>query len=174
MLRALEQAARSGSVAETVLLAHRIVGNLDLAEMHPADAASIVAALMAIGQQDTARALSAEVAAAHLMAALQSVEIVLPPRTELAASGTGAEEGTGQAAADAAETADTEMSGDETAAGTGADAQDDGTSADDATDTGSAVKATDDANADSADSDTDAGSATQAATGAQQDANADS
>ena len=174
MLRALEQAARSGSVAETVLLAHRIVGTLDLAEMHPADAASIVAALMAVGQQDTARALSAEVAAAHLMAALQSVEIALPPRTELAASRTGAEEGTGQAAADAAETADTEMSGDETAAGTQADVQDDGTSADDATDTGSAVKATDDANADSADSDTDAGSATQAATGAQQDANADS
>ena len=88
MLRALEQAAGSGSVAETVLLAHRIVGTLDLAEMHPADAARIVAALSAAGQQDAAQALSAEVVAAHLMAAMQAVEITLPPRVELASTAT--------------------------------------------------------------------------------------
>ena len=82
MLRALEQAAGSGSVAETVLLAHRIVGTVGLAEMHPSDAARIVAALSAADQQDTARALAAEVASAHLMAAMQSVEITLPPRAE--------------------------------------------------------------------------------------------
>ena len=86
MLRALEQAAGSGSVAETILLAHRIVGTLDLAELHPADAARIVAALSAVGQQDTALALSGEVVAAHLMAEMQAVEIALPPRSEAAAT----------------------------------------------------------------------------------------
>ena len=94
MLRALEQAAGSGSVAETVLLAHRIVGTLDLAEMHPADVARIVAALSAAGQQDAARALSAEVVAAHLMAATQAVEITLPPRSELASTATDSAEAT--------------------------------------------------------------------------------
>ncbi len=81
MLRALEQAAETGRVAEAVLLAHRIVGTLDLAGLHPADAARIVAALSTAGQQETAVDLSGEVAAAHLMAAMQAVEITLPART---------------------------------------------------------------------------------------------
>jgi len=167
MLRALRQAAESGSVAETVLLAHRIVGNLDLAEMHPADAAGIVAALMAVGQQDTARALSVEVAAAHLMAAMRSVEIALPPRLDLAAAATGAEENTEENTGEKTEENIGDNTGEDITAG-------------DATDTGNAVEATDAANsddaanADDANSGTDAGSATQAATGAQQDANADS
>ena len=45
MLRAMEQAAGDGRVAETVLLAHRIVGTIDLAAIHPADAARVVRAL---------------------------------------------------------------------------------------------------------------------------------
>ena len=149
MLRALEQAAGGGSVAETVLLAHRIVGTFDLAEMHPSDAARIVAALSAAGQQDAARGLSAEVASAHLMAAMQAVEIALPPRIAPAVT---TESGLNDSDAVTDSAADT--------AGEGA------TSAADA-----------DANAESqtdagTDADTDAG--TDPDSGLQQDANADS
>jgi len=85
MIRALEQAAATGRIAETVLLAHRILGTLDLAQIHPADAARIVAALSAAGQQDTANAFAGEVVAAHLMTMMQAVEIALPVRTDVAA-----------------------------------------------------------------------------------------
>jgi len=82
MLRALEQAAADGRVAETVLLAHRIIGDIDLAALHPADAARVVAALSAAGQPVAARAFGEEVATAHVMAMMQSVEITVPAVAE--------------------------------------------------------------------------------------------
>ena len=159
MLRALEQAASSGSVAETVLLAHRIVGTLDLAEMHPADAARIVAALSTAGQQDTARALSAEVAAAHLMAAMQAVEITLPPRPAPAVAS--------DDAAGSEETASTETTGTET---TGTETT--GTVTTGAAITGTATTGAETDAAAESGSGSDSGSDT--GSGLQQDANADS
>ena len=158
MLRALEQAASSGSVAETVLLAHRIVGTLDLAEMHPADSARVVAALSTAGQQDTARALSAEVAAAHLMAAMQAVEITLPPRPVPAV-----------ASDDAADTEETAGTGD--AAAPTADGDDAGADSDTVTGGGAETGTFTDSGTESG-TDTDTG--TDTGSGLQQDANADS
>jgi hypothetical protein len=150
MLRALEQAAGSGSVAETVLLAHRIVGTVGLAEMHPSDAARIVAALSAADQQDTARALAAEVASAHLMAAMQSVEITLPPRAEPVAT-----------------PGDSPIDGDTPVTGTPVT----DTTVTDTTVTGS-IADTDDVAASDAPN-AEAGTETDTDTGLQQDANAD-
>ena len=54
LLRALDEAAAAGRVAETILLAHRIVGVQDLAAADPADMARVADALDAAGQSDAA------------------------------------------------------------------------------------------------------------------------
>jgi len=78
MLGALEQAAADGRVAESVLLAHRVVGTLDLAEMHPADAARIASVLDQIGQPAIAAGFVNEVVTAHILAAMRDVGEVRP------------------------------------------------------------------------------------------------
>ena len=78
MLRAMEQAAGDGRVAETVLLAHRIVGTIDLAAIHPADAARVVRALDKVGQPATARAFAGDVARAHLLMVMRDSGEVMP------------------------------------------------------------------------------------------------
>ena len=113
--------------------------------MHPSDAARIVAALSAADQQDTARALAAEVASAHLMAAMQSVEITLPPRAEPVAT-----------------PGDNPIDGDTPVTGSAVT---------DTTVTGS-IADTDDVAASDA-PDAEAGTETDTDTGLQQDANAD-
>jgi len=78
MLRAMEQAAGDGRVAETVLLAHRIVGQLNLAAIHPADAARVARALDKVGQSATARAFAGDVAKAHLLKVMRDSGEVMP------------------------------------------------------------------------------------------------
>ena len=78
MLRAMEQAAGDGRVAETVLLAHRVVGALDLAAMHPADAARVARALDKVGQPATARAFAGDVVKAHLLVVMRNSGEVTP------------------------------------------------------------------------------------------------
>ena len=78
MLRAMEQAAGDGRVAETVLLAHRIVGTIDLAAIHPADAARVARALDMVGQSGTARAFAGDVAKAHLLKVMRDSGEVMP------------------------------------------------------------------------------------------------
>ena len=78
MLRAMEQAAGDGRVAETVLLAHRIVGTIDLAAIQPADAARVVRALDKVGQPATARAFAGDVARAHLLMVMRDSGEVMP------------------------------------------------------------------------------------------------
>ena len=78
MLRALEQAGAEGRVAESVLLAHRLVGTLDLADIHPADAARIAAVLDQIGQPAAAAGFVGEVVTAHVLAAMQASGEVSP------------------------------------------------------------------------------------------------
>jgi len=78
MLRAMEQAAGDGRVAETVLLAHRIVGTIDLAAIHPADAARVMRALDKVGQPATARAFAGDVARAHLLTVMRDSGEVMP------------------------------------------------------------------------------------------------
>ena len=78
MLRALEQAGSEGRVAESVLLAHRLVGTLDLADIHPADAARIAAVMDQIGQPAAAAGFAGEVVTAHILAAMQTSGEVSP------------------------------------------------------------------------------------------------
>jgi len=68
ILQALDQAATAGRVAETILLAHRAVGDSSLAALNPADVVRIAAALTTIGQAGAARQFQREVVAAHLLA----------------------------------------------------------------------------------------------------------
>lgn len=86
ILRALEEAAADRRVAETVLLAHRIVGDLDLAAIHPADVARIGAALRQVGQPAAASAFAGEVVTAHILSQMALAgdvrEIVAPPAVE--------------------------------------------------------------------------------------------
>jgi len=79
IMQALDDAAAAGRVAETILLAHRAVGEHSLAEMNPADVARIAAALEAVGQQQTARQFRREAVAAHLLAMAHAQTITLPP-----------------------------------------------------------------------------------------------
>jgi hypothetical protein len=74
----MEKAAGDGRVAETVLLAHRIVGTIDLAAIHPADAARVVRALDKVGQPATARAFAGDVAKAHLLLVMRDSGEVMP------------------------------------------------------------------------------------------------
>ena len=78
MLRAMEQAAVDGRVAETVLLAHRIISTIDLAAIHPADAARVVSAIDKVGQPGTARAFAGDVAKAHLLMLMRDSGEVMP------------------------------------------------------------------------------------------------
>ena len=52
LLRALDEAAAAGRVAETILLAHRIVGVQDLAMLDPSDMVRVAGALDVAGQSD--------------------------------------------------------------------------------------------------------------------------
>lgn len=81
IMQALDEAAADGRVAETILLAHRAVGTHNLAEMNPADAARIAAALDAVDQSGPARRFRRDVVAAHLLAALHAQAVDLPPVT---------------------------------------------------------------------------------------------
>ena len=78
MLRALEQAAAEDRVAEAVLLAHRMVGTLDLSTIHPSDVARIATVLNQIGQSAVAAAFAGEVATAHILAAMREAGDVAP------------------------------------------------------------------------------------------------
>ncbi len=72
ILQALDEAAAAGRVAETILLAHRAVGDNSLAVMNPADAARIAAALTAVDQASAAHQFRREVVAAHLLASAKA------------------------------------------------------------------------------------------------------
>ena len=68
LLRALDEAANSGRVAETILLAHRIVGAQNLAMINPSDMAHVADQLDAVGQADAASNLRREIVASRLLA----------------------------------------------------------------------------------------------------------
>jgi hypothetical protein len=72
MLRALEAAANENRVGEAALLAQRVIADIDLAMLHPADANRIAIALASIGQDDTASRFKSEVVSMHLLAAAMS------------------------------------------------------------------------------------------------------
>ncbi len=72
ILQALDEAAAADRVAETILLAHRAVGDNSLAVMNPADAARIAAALTAVDQASAALQFRREVVAAHLLASAKA------------------------------------------------------------------------------------------------------
>ena len=127
MLRAMEQAAVDGRVAETVLLAHHVVGTLDLAAIHPADAARVARALDKVGQPATATAFAGDVAKAHLLAVMRGSGEVMPIETvamaeEDAGVGTLQTDGAAApAAAEAAEAGDAEAGDSAAAADTNAE-----------------------------------------------------
>ena len=79
MMRALDEAAAAGRVAETILLAHHVVGTNSLAAINPADVARIAAALDTVGQAVPARRFRRDVVAAHLLATAADQQIDLPP-----------------------------------------------------------------------------------------------
>ena len=81
LLRALDEAASAGRVAETILLAHRIVGAQDLAVVHPADMARVADALDAAGQPDAAASFRREIVASRLLAHAGAHSHILPPRS---------------------------------------------------------------------------------------------
>ena len=66
LLRALDEAAAAGRVAETILLAHRIVGVQDLAMLDPSDMVRVADALDAVGQSAAVGRLRREIVAARL------------------------------------------------------------------------------------------------------------
>ena len=124
MLRAMEQAAGDGRVAETVLLAHHIVGTLDLAAIHPADAARVARALDKVGQPATATAFAGDVAKAHLLAVMRGSGEVMPIETAAMAeedAGVGTLQTDGTAAPAAAEAGDAEAGDSAAAADTNAE-----------------------------------------------------
>ena len=82
LLRALDEAAAGGRVAETILLAHRIVGVKDLATVNPADLARVADALDAVGQNDAAGSLRREIVASRLLAYAASRSHTLPRQPE--------------------------------------------------------------------------------------------
>jgi len=67
LLEAVKKAAADRRVAETVLLVNWLLQDVALAEISPADAAIVIAALQRIGQEVTAKALAQEILAANLM-----------------------------------------------------------------------------------------------------------
>lgn len=85
MLRALDDAASARRVAETILLAHRIVGAQDLAIVDPSDIASVADALDTAGQADAAAGLRRETVMSRLLAHAGARTYVLPPAPEVAA-----------------------------------------------------------------------------------------
>ena len=124
MLRAMEQAAGDGRVAETVLLAHHVVGTLDLAAIHPADAARVARALDKVGQPATATAFAGDVAKAHLLAVMRGSGEVMPIETAAIAeedAGVGTLQTDGAAAPAAAEAGDAEAGDSAAAADTNAE-----------------------------------------------------
>ena len=83
LLRALDEAAAAGRVAETILLAHRIVGVQDLAMLDPSDMVRVADALDAAGQSAAVGGLRREIVASRLLAhAVASRSHSLPPQTE--------------------------------------------------------------------------------------------
>ena len=88
-MRALEQAVSDGRVGETVLIAQRIVAAQGLSQLHPADAARIHAALMAIGQAEVANAVANDILSAHLLDASLAIDIDSLPLRKMAATASG-------------------------------------------------------------------------------------
>ena len=78
LLRALDEAATGGRVAETILLAHRTVGAQDLAMIDPSDIAQVADALDAVGQADAASKLRREIVASRLLAYASTKTFTLP------------------------------------------------------------------------------------------------
>ena len=79
LLRALDEAATSRRVAETILLAHRIVGAQNLAMINPSDVAHVADRLDAVGQADAASDLRREMVASRLLAYASAKAHTLPP-----------------------------------------------------------------------------------------------
>ena len=88
LLRALDEAAAAGRVAETILLAHRIVGVQDLAMLDPSDMVRVADALDAAGQSDAVGGLRREIVASRLLAHAVALAHSLPPQTESVAPAT--------------------------------------------------------------------------------------
>ena len=82
LLRALDEAAAAGRVAETILLAHRIVGVQDLAMLDPSDMVRVADALDAAGQSDAVGMLRREIVASRLLAHSVARAHSLPPQAE--------------------------------------------------------------------------------------------
>ena len=82
LLRALDEAAAAGRVAETILLAHRIVGVQDLAMLDPSDMVRVADALDAAGQSDAMGGLRREIVASRLLAHAVARAHSLPPQAE--------------------------------------------------------------------------------------------
>jgi hypothetical protein len=61
----LQAASAAHRRAETALLASLAIGEMSLAELHPAAAAAIVRSLRAIGEDEAARLFAIEVAVAY-------------------------------------------------------------------------------------------------------------
>jgi len=79
LLEAVKKAAADRRVAETVLLVNWLLQDVALAEISPADAAIVIAALQQIGQEVTAKALAQEILAAHLM---RRLALMIPNGTQ--------------------------------------------------------------------------------------------
>ncbi len=75
LLRAIAQAAEKRRVGETILLANWLLDDIPLASINPQDAARIILAVAAVGQVDTAKAMSGEFVRAHIMANAQSANL---------------------------------------------------------------------------------------------------
>lgn len=85
LLRALDEAAAAGRVAETILLAHRIVGVQDLAMLDPSDMVRVAGALDVAGQSDAVGELRREIVASRLLAHAVARAHSLPPQAEAVA-----------------------------------------------------------------------------------------
>ena len=67
LLAAVTQAADNRRVAETVLITNWLLQTGPLETINPEDQAKVVAALLSIGQEDVAKALTKEILRAHLL-----------------------------------------------------------------------------------------------------------
>ena len=70
LLQAVKSASENSRVAETVLLTNWLLKDVMLSQITPADAAVVINALEAIGQERTAKNLAREILAEHLMQGL--------------------------------------------------------------------------------------------------------
>ncbi len=73
LLQAVKSASENLRVAETVLLTNWLLKDVMLSQINPADAAAVINALAAIGQEKTAKNLAREILAEHLMQGLAAM-----------------------------------------------------------------------------------------------------